>query len=53
MGKNDIGGKIVGYAITFVVTSVGSFVGRALYDGFMTVMEGKKEKKKTDDNKAK
>lgn len=52
MRKGEIGGKIVGYAITFLVTSVGSFVGRALYDGFMTVMEGRKDKK-TDKDKAK
>ena len=54
MGKENVGGKIVGYAITFVVTSVGSFVGRALYDGFMTIMEGRKAKKQEKtENKAK
>lgn len=55
MGKENVGGRIVGYAITFVVTSVGSFVGRALYDGFMTIMEGRKAKKEkeAESNKAK
>ena len=43
MGEK-IGKKIVDYAIILLVTGVGRFVGSALYDGFMTFMEGRKNK---------
>jgi len=44
MGEK-IGKKIVDYAIILLVTGVGRFVGSGLYDGFMTLMEGRKNKK--------
>lgn len=51
MARESIGERIIDYAISFVVTSLGAFLGHAFYDATMTALEGRKEKKQEEKQK--
>lgn len=53
MARESVGERVIGYAISFVVTSLGAFLGHAIYDATMTALEGRKEKKQEEQKKKK